>query len=321
MSASDPRTTAIAVAQFAPAADEAANLAVDRRARRDGVRPRRRAGGLPRVLQLLRRPLRRDRSPRTPRRSTARSSTALTAAGRRPTAWWSWRVCSSVPRRSAACATPSSPSMPAASSRATASCTSTTRSGSASRTGSSRASSAPPETFEIDGLRFGLMTCYDLRFPEVGRTLADAGADVVPRPRRVGARAAQGAPLAHAHRRSRDREHRLRRCGRSPAAARGGQLHDRGSAGRGDRRDRNGHGRRRRAPRPRRGRACAPGESRPRSCGAFGWFPATEPEAVCQSARAASRDAASSSTSTRLHAAKRTSVAYSRAVRRARRRP
>ncbi len=35
-----------------------------------------------------------------------------------------------------------------------------------------------PETFELDGLRFGLMTCYDLRFPEVGRLLADAGADV-----------------------------------------------------------------------------------------------------------------------------------------------
>jgi predicted amidohydrolase len=35
-----------------------------------------------------------------------------------------------------------------------------------------------PETFQVDGLRFGLMTCYDLRFPEVGRTLADAGADV-----------------------------------------------------------------------------------------------------------------------------------------------
>ena len=35
-----------------------------------------------------------------------------------------------------------------------------------------------PETFEFDGLRFGLMTCYDLRFPEVGRTLADAGAEV-----------------------------------------------------------------------------------------------------------------------------------------------
>lgn len=35
-----------------------------------------------------------------------------------------------------------------------------------------------PETFEVDGLRFGLMTCYDLRFPEVGRLLVDAGADV-----------------------------------------------------------------------------------------------------------------------------------------------
>jgi deaminated glutathione amidase len=36
-----------------------------------------------------------------------------------------------------------------------------------------------PETFMVDGLRFGLMTCYDLRFPEVARTLADAEADVV----------------------------------------------------------------------------------------------------------------------------------------------
>jgi len=36
----------------------------------------------------------------------------------------------------------------------------------------------PPQTFEVHGLRFGLMTCYDLRFPEVSRTLADAGADV-----------------------------------------------------------------------------------------------------------------------------------------------
>ncbi len=37
----------------------------------------------------------------------------------------------------------------------------------------------PPDTFERDGLRFGLQTCYDLRFPEVTRVLADAGADVV----------------------------------------------------------------------------------------------------------------------------------------------
>ena len=36
-----------------------------------------------------------------------------------------------------------------------------------------------PETFTLEGLTFGLMTCYDLRFPEMGRLLADAGADVV----------------------------------------------------------------------------------------------------------------------------------------------
>jgi predicted amidohydrolase len=36
-----------------------------------------------------------------------------------------------------------------------------------------------PETFEVDGVRFGLQTCYDLRFPEVTRRLADAGAHAV----------------------------------------------------------------------------------------------------------------------------------------------
>lgn len=36
-----------------------------------------------------------------------------------------------------------------------------------------------PRTFDIDGLRFGLQTCYDLRFPEVTRRLADAGSHVV----------------------------------------------------------------------------------------------------------------------------------------------
>lgn len=35
-----------------------------------------------------------------------------------------------------------------------------------------------PETFALGGLTFGLMTCYDLRFPELARTLADAGVDV-----------------------------------------------------------------------------------------------------------------------------------------------
>src|SRR5690606_14830254 len=36
-----------------------------------------------------------------------------------------------------------------------------------------------PQTFETAGMRFALMTCYDLRFPEVARVLADSGADVV----------------------------------------------------------------------------------------------------------------------------------------------
>ncbi|GAA5028445.1 carbon-nitrogen hydrolase family protein [Microbacterium fluvii] len=36
-----------------------------------------------------------------------------------------------------------------------------------------------PQTFVVEGLRFGLMTCYDLRFPESARVLADAGADVL----------------------------------------------------------------------------------------------------------------------------------------------
>ncbi|GAA4490772.1 carbon-nitrogen hydrolase family protein [Microbacterium panaciterrae] len=34
-------------------------------------------------------------------------------------------------------------------------------------------------TFQVAGLTFGLMTCYDLRFPEVARTLVDAGADAI----------------------------------------------------------------------------------------------------------------------------------------------
>lgn len=36
-----------------------------------------------------------------------------------------------------------------------------------------------PPVFSVDGLTFGLQTCYDLRFPEITRWLADAGAQVV----------------------------------------------------------------------------------------------------------------------------------------------
>jgi predicted amidohydrolase len=37
----------------------------------------------------------------------------------------------------------------------------------------------PPQLFEAGGLRIGLQTCYDLRFPEVTRRIAEAGADLV----------------------------------------------------------------------------------------------------------------------------------------------
>lgn len=37
----------------------------------------------------------------------------------------------------------------------------------------------PPQTFEWGGLSVGMQTCYDLRFPEVTRTIVDAGAELV----------------------------------------------------------------------------------------------------------------------------------------------
>ncbi|WP_171055291.1 MULTISPECIES: carbon-nitrogen hydrolase family protein [unclassified Nonomuraea] len=36
-----------------------------------------------------------------------------------------------------------------------------------------------PLTFAMGGLTFGVMTCYDLRFPEIARLLVDAGANAV----------------------------------------------------------------------------------------------------------------------------------------------
>ncbi len=36
-----------------------------------------------------------------------------------------------------------------------------------------------PETFSIEGVTIGMQTCYDIRFPEVTRRLVDAGADLV----------------------------------------------------------------------------------------------------------------------------------------------
>ena len=36
-----------------------------------------------------------------------------------------------------------------------------------------------PQTFDVDGFRVGMQTCYDIRFPEVTRRLVDAGAELV----------------------------------------------------------------------------------------------------------------------------------------------
>jgi predicted amidohydrolase len=36
-----------------------------------------------------------------------------------------------------------------------------------------------PETFDVGGVRVGMQTCYDIRFPEVTRRIADAGAELV----------------------------------------------------------------------------------------------------------------------------------------------
>ncbi|WP_460854065.1 carbon-nitrogen hydrolase family protein [Nocardioides montaniterrae] len=36
-----------------------------------------------------------------------------------------------------------------------------------------------PTVVDVDGWRLGLMTCYDLRFPELARTLVDQGAEVL----------------------------------------------------------------------------------------------------------------------------------------------
>jgi predicted amidohydrolase len=41
------------------------------------------------------------------------------------------------------------------------------------------AGSPTPVTFPLGGLVVGLMTCYDLRFPELARALVDLGADVL----------------------------------------------------------------------------------------------------------------------------------------------
>jgi deaminated glutathione amidase len=45
-----------------------------------------------------------------------------------------------------------------------------------------RAGSGEPPVFDCAGLRVGLMTCYDVRFPELARLLADRGAQLIALP-------------------------------------------------------------------------------------------------------------------------------------------
>ena len=42
-----------------------------------------------------------------------------------------------------------------------------------------RAGEWQPVVVDVNGLKVGVMTCYDLRFPELGRALVDAGAEVI----------------------------------------------------------------------------------------------------------------------------------------------
>ncbi len=96
------------------------------------------------------------------------------------------------------------------------------------------------EPGELDGARDvrarrHALRAHDLLRPALPRGGSHAGGcrrRRVRRAGRVGARPAEGAPLADAHPRAGDREHRLRRRRGPPAAARCRALDDRRSAGR-----------------------------------------------------------------------------------------
>ncbi len=113
---------------------------------------------------------------------------------------------------------------------------------------SDRLSAGAPEPVLVDvaGVRVGLMTCYDLRFPELARLLVDRGAAAARGAGGLGGRRAQGGPLAHAAARAGDREHRLRGR-RRPARAALQRALDGGGPARG--RARRGRGRRHHAAR------------------------------------------------------------------------
>ncbi len=228
------RRGGLGIAQFAPTASTDGEPPAHRRARRErAVGSRGAESCSSRVFELLRRPLRRVARTRTPQDVDGPFIRRAHRARGLSTACTSWQVFWSAPATAGACATRWWPSTARAAWRTIASSTCTTRSASASRTGWSRARSRRRRRSTLAGLRFGLMTCYDLRFPEVG---ASAGGCRSGRRSLVPAEWVRG-PLKEHHWRTllhaRAIENTVyRRRRRPPAAARGGQLDDRRSAGR-----------------------------------------------------------------------------------------
>ena len=72
-----------------------------------------------------------------------------------------------------------------------------------------------PCRVEVRGFPVGLMTCYDLRFPELARTLVEQGAEALVVPAAWVAGDAQGRALAHPAACPGDREHGLGHRGRA----------------------------------------------------------------------------------------------------------
>ena len=107
-----------------------------------------------------------------------------------------------------------------------------------------------PVLLDVDGFRVGLMTCYDLRFPELARELVDRGAELLVVPSAWVA----GPGKVHHWRtlatRAGHREHRVRRRGRPARAPLHRSLAGRRAGGRARRRARRRGPRARRVRRP-----------------------------------------------------------------------
>ena len=69
-----------------------------------------------------------------------------------------------------------------------------------------------PPLIDVNGMRIGLMTCYDLRFPELALSLALKGGRCVGASYRVGSRAIERTSLGNAAGGTRAGYHLLCRC-------------------------------------------------------------------------------------------------------------